>query len=299
MKDIITYSILFLLLLSSCTKSDGGSDAINNKDINKEFIIRSDGVFSKSNILAEKYSNFYPAQVLDKKLLVENGIFSEIQTEVSPHSLIFEFYPIPYIEEILVPKGVLSFTNVLANAMRSEEWKIYNESGVNTSQLISCAIYSSKEEAKAFLGEPSLYKLIDESGGDYIFLAKIISSKFNLLTGIKDRLTDKNLDDACYVSSVTFGHYAYLSISTNKNPERIMDLFINGILKKDVTYVDQYLKISSSVNVVERGGSDHNGYWGEAGFYKLIEIFDLRSNYTGVPISFELRDATTREIISL
>lgn len=296
--NIITYTIIYFLLLSSCSKQDDSNNTVNKCNPNKEFIIQSEGDFSKFGILAERYSNFYPTQLFDKHL-IKDGILSEIQTEMYSHSLIFDFYPRPYIEEVLEPKGFLSFTKVLTNAMKSEEWKIYFESGVTKSQLVSCAIYSSKDDAKRFLGDPSLYTLLNENETEYIFLAKIISSKFNILTSIDNKIIDKKLDNACYVSSVTFGRYAYLSIPTNKNPEKIMDLFVNGILKGNTAYVDEYLKISSSINLIEKGGSNNNGYWGESGFHKLIEIFDVNSRYSGVPIYFELKDAITNEFINL
>lgn len=298
MKNVI-YLFTLLLLSSSCSKLDDGSDTGKNNNLNKEFIIQSKGNFSKSNILAEKYSNFYPTQTFEKKHLIEDGVFSEIKTEVYPYSLIFNFYPTPYVEEVLEPKGLLSFTKVMTNAMKSEGWKLYSESGITQSQLISYAIYSSKDDAKEFLGEPSLYKLLDENEGKYIFLAKIISSKFNILTSIDDKLIDNKFDDICYVSSVTIGRYAYLAISTNEDPIEIMDLFVNGIIKRNATYIGEYLKFSSSVNIIERGGSDNNGYWGEKGFHKLMEIFNTNSRYVGVPIYFELKDIVTKEVVDL
>ena len=297
--DIFIYFILLILLSSSCSKLDDDSSSTKKNNINKEFIIQAEGSFSDSYILAEKYSNFYPSQMFLKKDLIEDGIFSETPAEVHPYSLIFDFYPIPYIEDILEPKGFLSFTKVLTNAMKSDEWKIYSESGITKSQLVSCAIYTSKDDAKAYLGEPSLYRLLSENESEYIFLAKIISSQFDILTNMNDNIVDKNNDDACYVSTVTIGRYAYLSISTNENPEKIMDLFMNGILKNDLTYTEEYLKIASSVNIIERGGSNNNGYWGEEGFCKLVEIFDTNHRYFGVPILFNLKDAITQEVITI
>lgn len=294
--NIITYTIIFLLLLSSCSKEDDSNNTVKKYNLNKEFIIQSEGDFLKFGIITENYSSFYPTQLFNKHL-IKDGILSEIQTEMYSHSLIFDFYPRPYIEEVLEPKGFLSFTKVLINAMKSEEWKIYSESGITKSQLVSCAIYSSKDDAKRFLEDTSLYTLVNEYETEYFFLAKIISSKFNILTSIDNKFIDKKLDDACYVSSVSFGRYAYLAIPTNKNPEKIMDLFVNGILKGNMAYVDEYLKISSSINLIEKGGSNNNGYWGESGFRKLIEIFNINSRYSGVPIYFELRDAITNEIV--
>lgn len=150
--NIITICIsIFFSLLSSCSKQDDDSEVLKINDLNKEFIVKSEGDLSKSLILAEVYSSFYPTQVFEKKCLVEDGFFSEIQTGIHPYSLIFDFYPIPYVEEVSEPKGVLSFTQVLANAMKSEEWGIYRESGVTKSQLLAYVLCSSKDDAKGFL----------------------------------------------------------------------------------------------------------------------------------------------------
>lgn len=137
---IIVLIVLLLSLLSSCSKSNDDSSIPGKEDeqnnIKKEVVIQSAGSISRSSILAEEHPNsLHPMQVFETKRIMEDGLFSEIKTKVSPYSLIFNFYPMPYIEEVSEPKGFLSFTKIFANAMKSEEWKVFNESDITSKSL--------------------------------------------------------------------------------------------------------------------------------------------------------------------
>lgn len=294
MQGINKLTWLLLLLLMSCSKIDDNNGG--DGELNKEFVIHPNE-FAASGVLTENLSTCYPIQLFRKSSLIDNGIFNEVNANMHPYSLIFNFLPRPYTAEITRPNGILSFIEARASAMNSDEWRVYNESGTTTSLHLACAIYSSEDKAKKFLGDSSLYRLLGKNEYKYTFVAKIISSKFNVITHTEEVLTDDEIDDACYISSITYGRYAYLSIQVNENPEKILDIFKNGILGGDLSYVDKYVEIASSVNVIEKGGNGNGGYWGKNGFYKLIEIFNPNRSYTGVPILFELKDIKTKEVV--
>lgn len=297
MKKILLV-VSIICSLASCSKSGGGTKPPGEDDLNREVVLRSVGSFSKSAISAESYpGSLYPMQVFDKNQISENGSFNEFQVKTSPYSLIFNFYPSPYIEKVSDSEGFLSFTKVSANAMGSEEWEIFQDSDITgKSLLMACGTYSSTDKAKAFLGEPSLYRLVDECSGKYVFITKLITSKFDILTNFDGKLTSEELDNLCYVSSVTIGRSAYLVLSANENPDNLMDIFCKGILKGDMAYLDDYLRLSS-ISVITRGCGGSGGYWGESGYKTLIDTFDPNTVYAGVPVSFELQDAATNETV--
>lgn len=290
--------VLFICSLASCSRLDGGTNPHGEEDLNREVILQSVGSPSTSAISAESYSgSLYPMQVFDKSQISGNGSFDELQVKTAPYSLIFNFYPSPYVEEVSEPKGFLSFAKASAAAMASEEWAVFRDSDIaSKSLLMACGIYSSKDKAKAFLGEPSLHRLVDECSGKYVFIAKLVISQFDILTDVDGKLTSEELDNLCYVGSVTIGRSAYLVLSANENPDNLTDIFCKGILKEDMAYLDDYLGLSSR-SVITRGGGDSGGYWGEGGYKTLIDIFNPDAVYAGVPVSFELRDATTNEVI--
>jgi len=295
-----TFIITSLIcLLASCSEPDGGIEAPVGEDLNKEVVIQSVGSFSDSAISAESYpGSLYPMQVFDKSQIMDNGAFNELQVEISPYSLIFNFHPVPYIEEISEPKGYLSFSKAFASAMTSEEWSISQGSDIKSkSLLLAYGTYSSKEKARAFLGEPSLYRLVDECSGKYMLLAKLVIAKFDVLAYFEGKFTGGNVDNLCYVSSVTFGRSVYLALSSDESHDKLRDIFCEGILKGDMAHVDDYLGLSSRSVIANGCGGGGGGYWGESGYKTLINIFNPGAIYAGVPIAFELRDAATNEAI--
>ncbi|CDN32726.1 hypothetical protein BN938_2656 [Mucinivorans hirudinis] len=291
----IIFSLSLLPLLFSCSENNRGTDIDVQKKFsdNEQIVIKLNGFPSVSTISANRFPKFYPSQMFDKKSFKGESIFNEIKNDEIPYSLLFDFLPAPYVEEITAPKGYLSFTNALIKAMKSAEWDVFNNNKTTKSEILSYGVYSSSDAAKLFLKDISLYELLDKGDKKYIFLAKIISTKFDILCDIDL----KERDDILYVSSISFGRYAYIAIPTD-NPEDIIDLFKNGILKKDVNYIDKYIDISKSITILEKGGKDLGlGYWGENGFYNIVNVFDTYSDYLGVPICFEVKDPITNEVI--
>ncbi|MFR9495635.1 MAG: hypothetical protein SNG69_04915 [Rikenellaceae bacterium] len=291
---------LFILLLSlflGCS-----DDNIVNKDsiediVDKEVIV-SPNKFSSSFIVIDDIPQVYPMQVL-KRSDIEKGHFNDLGVEIYPYSLIFDFTPVPYIVNLNTTSNMLSFTKAISEAMSSNEWQTFNDSGTFRLQYLAYAMFSSIDKAKDFLGDASLYRLLESEDYKYTFIAKILSSKFSVNTYFEDEDIGENVNDKCYVSSVVFGRYAYLSIQSNDNPKQIYDMFVNGILNNDTSYISDYIDISSSVNVIEKGSSVNNSYLGADGFHRLINTFSLNQNYTGVPIMFELKDLKTKEPIVL
>lgn len=285
------YTIFFFLFLFSCSDSSD-KDELNSFPVNEEKVVVLNGSASKV-IFDNRYSPFYPTQMFDKEYLKKENTFKEVNNVGIPYHLIFHFTPAPYVEEILTPAGYLSFTKARGNAMNSEEWEMYNNRTTAT-QFLSYGSYSSIDEAKNFLKDASFYNLLDKGDKDYIFLAKIILAQFDVTADID--LKDRN--DILYVSSVSFGRYAYLAVPTD-NPAYIIDIFTNGILKKNPEYIDKYINISTSVTIIEKGGkSSSHSYWGSDGFYNLVDVFDLNSEYMGVPIYFQVKDPITNELIN-
>lgn len=286
MKIYIFILTLLLLLLSCSSEQDNNNNNEPDFDLDQEVIVSVNGFHSDDIIFTRNHQNSYPSQMFDKRIFVEEHTLKEINDISNPYSLIFDFLPIPYIEKIDNPQGFLSFNKAIANAMKTEANSLYINSNLRKSDIVSYGIFSTTDKAKLFLKDRSLMELLEDNTKKYIFLARIISTKF-------DVLSDINLEneDILYINSLSFGRYAYISISTD-DPEYVIDVFKNGILKKDNTYINKYVNISSYVNIIERGGpSLKSGYLGSDGFYTLMNIFDISSNYTGSPIYFTLRDS--------
>lgn len=285
------YTIYIFLFLFSCTDKND-KDELNSFPVNEEKVVVLNGSASKV-IYENRYSPFYPTQIFEKEYFEKENAFKEVKNAGIPYHLIFHFTPAPYVEEVTTPAGYLSFTKARSNAMNSEEWEMYNNRTTAT-QFLSYGSYSSIDEAKKFLKDASFYNLLDKGDKEYIFLAKIILAQFDVTADID--LKDKA--NMLYVSSVSFGRYAYIAIPTD-NPANVIDLFTNGILKKNPEYIDEYIKICTSVNIVEKGGkSSSHGYLGKDGFNNLVDVFDINSEYMGIPIYFQVKDPVTNELIN-
>lgn len=215
--------LLILFGLFSCSDEHNEIKKTDDFDLDQEIIISVNGFHSDHIIFTRNYQDSYPSQMFDKKIFEEEHILKETNDISKPYSLIFDFLPIPYIEKIDNPQGFLSFKRANANAMRTEANAIYVNSNLRRSDIVSYGIYSTTDKAMLFLKDGSLKDILEESTKKYIFLARIISTKFDVLSDI-----DLENRDILYINSLSFGRYAYISISTD-DPKYVIDVFKNGI----------------------------------------------------------------------
>lgn len=283
------------LLLGSCSNAEDNSSPVSYKEIEKEAVVYDDPYF-KSKVLISESLDYYPMQVFVKSAIVKNAQFIAVNQKVSSYSLVFDFTPVPYVSHISNPRGIFSFNSALREAMSSEEWASHQKEKPVKPHYLAYGIFSSVTKAKNFIGEPALYDVLNDNKSPYVFVAKIILPSFDIRTQTDGAVTEA--DDACYISSMTFGRYAYLIIQTDEDPDKVMELFKEGILKRGNAYLDTYLQLASSsqtlIRLHERGNNTSSGYSGIDGFRTLMDVFDITKMSKGQSILFELKDVRTK-----
>lgn len=168
------------------------------------------------NIFLAENITIYPTQNIVASKLYQGGEWIEVKAKKNPHSLIFDFKPIPYIEEINTPKDNLSYSIAFRNAMRSDEWHESSSSGYRLSAEASFMNVKDFNDFKMsfggslnIAGKFKTEASYDEKRTKYktVLLARLKASNFKVDTYISDKVTnDKPVwESQSYVSSITYG----------------------------------------------------------------------------------------------
>lgn len=257
----------------------------------------------------------YPSQNIVLSQFLQSGRWNEVFCQKNPHHLIFNFYPIPYIEEIKNPRGHLTYSMALRNAMNSNDWKISSQSGTAGSAEASFVDVKTYEEFKRAFGANlsvgeyfSANMSYSKNSKKYktVFIARFKATNFDVLTYVDNKITNESpvWSSQSYVSSLTFGKVAYLVIYSNYSFDEVkMSInasFSAGLVSGGGNYSQQTLKIlqSSESYAWISGNNVTETFYGNNSKF-LDQLFSpiYNKKTIGVPIFFQLRKTSNNQVV--
>jgi hypothetical protein len=257
----------------------------------------------------------YPSQNIVLTQFLQSGRWNEVACKKNPHALIFNFYPIPYIEEISNPRGMLSYTMALQRAMKSEEWATSSKSQTAGSAEASFVdVKSAYEFERSFGANLSVGKYFSanmsysKNSKKYktVFVARFKATNFDVLTYVDDKITNDQLvwSSQSYVSSLTFGKVAYLVVYSNYSYDEVKTsinaAFSAGIVSGGGRYSSRTLNIlsqSESYAWVNGNNVTDSFYGNNAAFLDKLFKPIYNKNTIGVPVYFQLSKTDTNRLV--
>ncbi len=257
----------------------------------------------------------YPSQNIVLSQFLQTGRWNEVFCNKNPHSLIFNFYPVPYVETITNPQDHLTYSLALGRAMTSDAWDISSQSGTTGSAEASFKDVKTYSEFNlAFGANLSVGKFFStnmsysENSKKYktVFIARFKASNFDIITHVNDKITNERLvyDSQSYVSSLTFGKVAYLVIYSNYSYDEVKKsinaAFSYKLVEGGANYSKETLDILSSSESYAwvKGNNVTESFYGNTAAF-LEQLFTPVFNKTtiGVPVFFQLRKAGNNELV--
>lgn len=260
--------------------------------------------------------SIYPTQNIVASKLMQSGEWFEINAKKNPHYLIFDFMPIPYVEEISNPKNKVSYAIALKKALKSEEWR-------NSSHKSGLSAEASFKEVKdfsdlnvSFGGNVSVAKVFSANASyekkktEYktVLLARLKASNFKVDTELDgNKVTNDKLvyDSQSYVSSLTYGKIAYLVIFSNYSYDKVKTSINATISSKIASGSANYSReltnilASSESYCWIKGNTNEESFWGTTPVFinkMFTAVFD--KNSIGVPIFFELKFVKSNTLVN-
>lgn len=268
-----------------------------------EFLTGGTMVYPTQNILADKY--------------ILSGTWHEVYPKKNPYYLIFNFSPEPYVVEVKIPKGKVSYALAFREAMKSNEWAASSKSNtkfsaeasfkeVKSYSDISTAFGGNISVASSFSGQASYS--VNSKKYKSILLARLKVGNFKVETEVNGKITNDQVEDKsqAYVSSMTYGKVAYLIIYSNYNFDQVkssIQLAISSkMVKGEANYSKELTKILSESEsyVWIKGDNSDESFWGTTPTFinkMFTAVFD-RTN-VGVPVFFELKYVNTNVLIDV
>lgn len=272
---------------------------------------------TKASTIQVGEEKIYPSQNIVLSQFLQTGRWNEVFCKKSPHHLIFNFYPVPYIEEIKNPQDHLTYSMALANAMQSNEWEISSQSqtvGSAEASFVDVKTYS--EFVRSFGANLSVGKFFssnmsyDKNSKKYktVFIARFKAANFDILTHVDNKITNERpvWDSQSYVSSLTFGKVAYLVIYSNysydKVKESINATFSAGLVSGGGNYSQETLNIlqSSESYAWINGNNVTDTFYGNSPAF-LEKLFQPIYNKTtiGTPVFFQLNKTSNNQLVDI
>lgn len=257
----------------------------------------------------------YPSQNIVLSQFLQTGRWNEIFCKKNAHSLIFNFYPVPYVETITNPQNHLTYSLALGNAMRSDAWYISSQSGTTGSAEASFKDVKTYQEFNlAFGANLSVGKFFSsnmsysENSKKYktVFIARFKATNFDVITHVDNKITNERpvYDSQSYVSSLTFGKVAYLVIYSNYSYDQVKKsinaAFSYKLVGGGANYSKETLDILSSSESYAwvKGNNVTESFYGNSPAF-LEQLFTPVFNKTtiGVPVFFQLRKVSNNVLV--
>lgn len=328
------YLLFAILFIVSCNNNDELSDLSTQTD-DKELDFKWDEVYrynfnskddvpldlpefqakTRAQTIQIGEETIYPSQNIVLSQFLQTGRWNEIFCKKSPHSLIFNFYPVPYVETITKPQDHLTYSLALGKAMTSDAWAVSSQSATTGSAEASFVdVKTYNEFSLAFGANLSVGKYFSsnmsysENSKKYktVFIARFKATNFDILTHVDNKITNEDLvySSQSYVSSLTFGKIAYLVIYSNYTYEQIK-MSINAtfsafLVNGGANYSKETLDILSSSESYAwvKGNNVTESFYGNTAAF-LDQLFTPVFNKTtiGVPIFFQLRKVSNNAVV--
>lgn len=257
----------------------------------------------------------YPSQNIVLSQFLQSGRWNEIFCKKNPHSLIFNFYPVPYVENITNPQDHLTYSLALGKAMTSKEWDISSQSGTTGSAEASFKDVKTYNEFNLSFGANlsvgkffSTNMSYSENSKKYktVFIARFKATNFDIITHVDNKITNELpvYDSQSYVSSLSFGQVAYLVIYSNYTYDQVKKsidaAFSYKLVDGGANYSKETLDILSSSESYAwvKGNNVTESFYGNSPAF-LEQLFKPIFNKTtiGVPVFFQLRKKSNNVLV--